>query len=297
MTGTWPRREIPSPARSGRGRTAAIALSLLLLFPLPSIADAPKRIVSLNVCVDQLVLLLADREQIAALSYAAANPQQSALAELAEGFPRTYGRAEEVLPLDPDLVLSGAFTARAGVAILRQLGYRVMDVPDAMTLEDIRGAIRLVAEAVGHPDRGEALIADFDARLAAAAAPPGSRRPRVAFLSLGLYTNGAGTLVDAVLQAAGLENAAIGWGIDFIGPVALEQIVRDPPEAFVMGLDSGTDPSLSAEVLDHPAIRALTATRPRIGVPGRNWVCGAPVVAEVVTQLAALRQQLLGPGS
>ncbi len=273
------------------------ALFSLLLCPLCAIAEeSPQRIVSLNVCVDQLVLLLADREQIAALSYAAANPQQSALAELAEGFPLVYGRAEEVLPLAPDLVLSGAYTARAGVAILRQLGYRVVDVPDAQTLDNIRGAIRQVAGAVGHPARGEALIADFDARLAAAA-PTDARRPRVAFLSLGLYTNGPGTLVDAILNAAGLENAAVGWGIDFIGPVALETLVQDPPEAFVMGLDSGTDPSLSAEVLDHPAIRALAATRPRIAVAGRNWVCGAPVVAEVVQTLAALRRRLLDPGS
>ena len=277
-------------------RPLVLLLFALLLPPLPASGEPPRRVVSLNVCVDQLVLLLADRGQIAALSYAAANPAQSWLAPLAEGIPLTYGRAEEVLPLAPDLVLAGAYTARAGVAILRDLGYRVVDVPDAMTLDDIRAAIRQVAGLLGHPARGEALIAEFDARLAAAA-PRDARRPRVAFLSLGLYTNGAGTLVDAVLGAAGLENAALGWGIDFIGPVALETLVLDPPEAFVMGLESGSDPSLSAEVLDHPAIRALVRTRPRIEVPGRAWVCGAPVLAEVVEQLAALRRRLLEPGS
>jgi len=273
-----------------------LLLLLLLFLSYPAAAEAPRRVVSTNVCVDQLVLLLADREQIAALSYAAANPAQSWLAPLAAGIPLTYGRAEELLPLEPDLVLAGAYTARAGVAILQDLGYRVVDVPDALTLDDIRAAIRQVAKALDHPERGEALIAAFDARLAAAA-PTDARRPRVAFLSLGLYTNGAGTLVDAVFQAAGLDNAARGWGIDFIGPVALETLVLDPPDAFVMGRESGPDPSLSAEVLDHPAIRELARTRPRIEVPGRAWVCGAPVVAEIVEELAALRRRLLEPGS
>lgn len=304
-----PPRPLPRAPRGGgevvsrRGSATGgslLLLLLLLILPPPLQAEAPRRVVSTNVCVDQLVLLLADPEQIAGLSYAAANPAQSWLAERAQGYPLTYGRAEEILPLEPDLVLAGAFTARAGVAILRDLGYRVVDVPDALTLEDIRAAIAQVAEALGHPERGAALIATFDARLAAAAPAPGdARRPRVAFLSLGLYTNGAGTLVDAIFQAAGLDNAARGWGIDFIGPVTLETLVLDPPDAFVMGLESGTDPSLSAEVLDHPAIRALAATRPRLEIPGRAWVCGAPVVAEVVERLGALRRALLaqGPGS
>lgn len=279
-------------------------LLLFLFLAFPARAEPPQRIVSLNVCVDQLVLLLADRSQIAALSYAAGEPAQSWLADQAEGFPHLYGQAEEVLPLNPDLVLAGAFTARPGVAILRRFGYRVVDVPDALTLDDIRAAIRQVAEAVGHPDRGETLIAEFDAALAAAApqdalgdAPGEERRPRAAFLSMGLYTNGAGTLVDALLEAAGFANAARGWGIDFIGPVTLETIILDPPDLFVIGLDSDTTPSLAAEVLDHPVLRELAESRPRFSVPGRYWVCGSPAVLEVVERLAELRRQMLEGGS
>jgi len=48
-----------------------IALLLLLTTPAstaPALADAPRRVVSFNLCADQLVLALADPEQIAGLS-------------------------------------------------------------------------------------------------------------------------------------------------------------------------------------------------------------------------------------
>lgn len=247
----------------------------------------------MNVCIDQLVLLLADREQIAALSYAAANPAQSAMAAEAAGFPLLYGRAEEVLPLDPDLVLAGNFTARAAVTLLKRWGYRVVEIPDALTLEDVRASILAVAEAVGHPERGETLLAAFDARLAAAAPPDDGRRPAVAFLSLGLYGAAEGTLVDDLLAAAGLENAATDWGVDFIGPVNLETLLLEPPDGLILGVDSTTEPSLSQAVLSHPALEAVKREVPLRHIRGREWVCGTPAVAGVVEALAALRAEIV----
>src|SRR6202035_1787842 len=73
----------------------------------PARADAPRRVVSFNICADQLVVALTAPEQIAGLSPYATDPTLSAVAEEARAFRRLQWHAESIIPLDPDLVLVG----------------------------------------------------------------------------------------------------------------------------------------------------------------------------------------------
>src|SRR5262245_26042786 len=130
-------------------------------------ADAPRRIVSLDLCTDQLMIELVARERIAAVTHLAADASVSAIPERARGIPITHGGAEDVLRLDPDLVLAGPFGVRGTVDLLQRLGRRVVIVPQHQQLSGVRDAVQTVAEAVGEPAKGAALIAEFDRRLAA----------------------------------------------------------------------------------------------------------------------------------
>ena len=159
---------------------AAIRFLALLLLLLPATAAAaaerPERIVSMNLCTDQLLMLLVDRARIASVSYLSAEPRSSVLAAQTRGLHLNHGLAEEILPLRPDLVIAGTFTTRPTVFLLRKLGYPVVDMPVANGLDDIRANIRRLAAAVGETARGDGMIADFDARLADTVPPPGRRR-------------------------------------------------------------------------------------------------------------------------
>src|SRR5690606_39297055 len=64
---------------------------------LPAEAAAPRRIVSINACADQLLLALADRQQILALTHYARDPNMSFYADRAQGLPTIRGDAEQVL--------------------------------------------------------------------------------------------------------------------------------------------------------------------------------------------------------
>src|SRR3954471_4125615 len=70
-------------------------------------AEAPRRIVSFNLCADQLAVALADREQIAGLSPFSTDPELSVVAEQAANFPRPSQRSEATVAMQPDLVLVG----------------------------------------------------------------------------------------------------------------------------------------------------------------------------------------------
>ena len=70
-------------------RAVAFCLLALLLAPWPANAGerAPQRIVSLNLCTDQLLMMLVEPERIAAVSYHAVNPDTSNLAREARDLP------------------------------------------------------------------------------------------------------------------------------------------------------------------------------------------------------------------
>src|SRR5262245_13056358 len=114
-------------------------------------ADAPRpaRIVSLDLCTDQVLIELVERERIAAVTHLAADPAVSAIWEKAKGIPITRGAAaEDVLRHRPDLILAGPFGVAPTVSLLRRLNANVVVVPLASDLDGVRAAVRAVAAAV-----------------------------------------------------------------------------------------------------------------------------------------------------
>ena len=285
--------------RSGRrsavsiavGLAAGLATALATALAGPALAAKPQRIVSLNVCTDQLVMLLADRARIASVSYVAADPGSSAMAEAAAGLTLNHGLAEEVLGLDPDLVLAGAFGARPTVFLLRRLGYRVVELPLAATIADARANIRTVGEALGERERGEALIAEFDRRLAAVRAAASGPRPLAAIYSANGVTLGAGILASAALEAAGFRNLAARLGLSGAAPLPLERLLVARPDVLVIARARDDAPGLADEILGHPALRRAFADHPVVRVPDHLWTCGTPFVAQAIECLAAYRER------
>src|SRR3954454_11824615 len=137
-------------------------------------ADAPRRVVSFNQCADQLVVALADPEQIAGLSPYAADKSLSVVADRARAFPRLDWQAESTIALGPDLVLIGQNDRPVTKHILRAQGLRLYEIALIANLDAARRQIVEVAALLGHPERGEMLLTEFDAaraRLHAAAKP------------------------------------------------------------------------------------------------------------------------------
>src|SRR5436305_11519442 len=155
-------------------RRTLIALCLGLTVGHAAAFDAPRRVVSFNQCGDQLVLALADPGQIAGLSPYAADPSLSAVAEKARAFPRLDWQAESTIALGPDLVLIGQNDRPVTKHILRAQGLRMYEIALIDNLDTARRQIVEVAAVLGHPERGEKLLAEFDAaraRLRAAVKP------------------------------------------------------------------------------------------------------------------------------
>lgn len=284
--------------RSARRRGAAAAVLAAALAAAPAgaagAAAKPERIVSVNVCADQLVLMLAERRRIASLSRLAADPEVSAMSRAASGLPRNHGQAEEILPLDPDVVVAGAFSARAAASLLRRLGYRVVEVPVATALDDVARNVALVAEAVGEAAKGRALIREFEAEIAAVRrrADPGSPAPLAALYWANGYGSGPGTLANALVEAAGFRTLGRRLGIAGTGILPLETLVAAAPDVLILGRLRG-GAALAGAALDHPALARGLAGAARAALPDKLWLCGTPPAAvSILRRLARLRAEV-----
>lgn len=276
------------------GIAAAIAISVTL--PVRAEPAGPQRIVSLNLCADQLLLDLVPRERIAGLSFLASDPSMSVMHETARGLPALQGSAEEILALNPDLIVAGEYSTPATVDLLRRLGRRVVIVPMASSFEEIRAAVRVVAEAVGDADRGTTAIAAFDQSLnAVRQSLTGPRRTAVA-MQVNSLASGPGSLVDEVLDAAGYENVARTHKLGRGGSLPLERLVITPPDLIVLA-NSGDDfRTVLGDNLRHPSFVRLTGSQMSVHLPMSQWLCGTPRIVTVVEQLRALSPKLAARG-
>lgn len=276
----------------------AAALAALVCLQAGAVRAAngarPARVVSLNLCTDQLVLQLLDRDRIASISFLGADPRYSAVAAKAGDIPLNHGRAEEVLRLDPDLVLAGTYTSRATVALLRRLDYRVVEMAPPRDIGAVREQIRRIARVLGVPERGEALIAAFNRKLRAAAPAERAARPTAIVYEPNGIAIGAGELADAAVEAAGLRNLAAEMGLSGPSHLSLEHLVTARPDVLVLQGHGEDAPSQATRLLDHPALRHLRQSTATAVVPEALWTCGGPQLAEAIARLARARRAAVG---
>lgn len=259
-------------------------LATYALLAPPGLAAAPKRVVSINVCTDQMAMLLADEGQLLSVTYLASDRNTSALAERAGRYNVNHGLAEEIYMLKPDLVLAGVYTTRTTIGLLRELGIPVEEFPPSVSFDEVRAEFRRMGDLLGTRDRAETILAAFDAELANIRAQPVPDR-RIALYYANSYSSGAGTLVDEVVGAAGLHNIAHEFGLTGTGILPLEALVMADPDLIAVADQHYDTPALAQQTFRHPAFLALAARRPAVVLPSALTVCGGPFTLEAVRLL------------
>ncbi len=269
------------------GCLAALAVGAVAATP------APRRVVSLNPCLDGILVEVADPGQIVALSHYSRNPAQSAIAAVARRYPFTWGSAEEVVALRPDLVLTSGMGAMALSDVLPALHVRQQSFTVPASVEESVAQVRRVAALVGHADRGEALVSRIRAAITTAAPRPGEPRLGALIYEYHGLASGPGTLVDELMRRAGFDNLAPAYGLRRTGDVPLEQLVANPPQVLLAGQLAPGEPVWADRVLSHPALAALAPRMRRETFPETLMFCGGPSIIPAVTALARAREDAL----
>lgn len=269
---------------------AALALALAAC-ALPAAADAPRRVVSINLCTDQLAMMLAGPGQLVSVSVLASEVQSSSMVAEAAAYPANHGQAEEVFLMQPDLVLAGSYTALATVDLLKGLGIPVVQVPPANSLEEAVEQLRTVGRALGQEARAEAVAKAFAEGIAAARVTGDSHA--AAFYHPNGYTTGQGTLANEVMELTGFHNIAATAGVTGGGVLPLERLVMAAPELIVTS-EPYPGASRAEEILSHPALGAVEAGAAARLTSDADWVCGTPHLLRAIARMGAAREAIEG---
>jgi len=272
-------------------RRAALAALLLLAgcggqqaapAPRTPLAGLP-RVMSLNPCIDAILVEVADPAQILSISHYSHDPSATSIPlAVARRFPANAETAEEVVALRPDLVLLGAHVAPATQRAIRDVGVTIESVGVPATIEESRQQVLQVARAVGHPERGKALLARIDAALAAARPGKGEAPvPTLIRLGGGLVP-GQETLADELLMRVGFRNMSADYGLAMWDILPLEPMIARPPRLL---LTDRTASGVQQGLIDRvPGVRVAD-------FPGRLLQCAGPNLIEASARLAAIRRE------
>ncbi len=258
-----------------------IALALTGVVWTSSVQAAPQRVVSLNLCTDELVLQLAAPHQIASISFLGADINETRLAARATALHRNNGRLTSVVPLKPDLVITGGGNQPFARELAAKLKLRVLDLPPPTTINEVRRNVRQLAAALGRKATGEALLRRYDDVMSQAVPYPAQSG---LLINGGGYTVAADGLAASYLRAAGITQMHVrGERVD------IEQLVRQPPAILIETRYRSQQVSNYQRWFTHPALRALPREIRHLKVDGRPWTCLGP---DMVSEVLLLRKAL-----
>ena len=228
------------------------------------------------------MLALSPRADIVGLS-TRADDADSRLRAQARGLPKRRVDLETALSVQPDVVVRYWGGEPRLISALERRGVRVVTIDEATDFAGLRANVRKVAAALGRREAGEAVVMRMDARLARSA---GAWRGRPAlYLTPGGVTAGPGTLVDAVLRAAGVVNTETRPGYQ---TVSLEGLALAPPATGVLGFFDTFQLSGSSWGMGrHRVLRRVAETKAVASLPGALLGCPDVGAAQAVELLAS----------
>jgi iron complex transport system substrate-binding protein len=116
---------------------------------------------------------------------------------------------EKIVSLHADLILGGAWRSSRAITRLRAMGYRVVEVKNPSSIEDIYESIHIIAGAAGRSDHEALVIQALKARLEALRARAARLPHRVRMfleVDLGPWTPGGPDFLTEICAAAGADN-------------------------------------------------------------------------------------------
>lgn len=273
-------------------RTPALCVFLMGVAFWPSFSFAAEKenekpkIVSLDFCSDQFVLYLADKEQIIAVSKAAEDIY-SFYRERAIGIPKINSTIEEVIMLNPDVVVQtyssaahmGEMTERTGISLITtQFG----SDPDTVYKN-----MSMVGKSIGQEGRALEFNQNYERRLKEIKNKP-QNKLKIAYITPSGTTAGIGTSVDDIIKLAGFESYAEAHGFSGWLSLPVESFVMDPPDIFITGyFEEGAVTQSSWSLARHDYLFKMMETIPTIHIPSSYMSCNGLFIVDAAERIRA----------
>ncbi len=262
------------------------------------LAQKPRRIVSLSISTDEILIDLVDAERIAALTYLADDAGISNITEKAKAVRGRVQRpnAEALLAMQPDLLLIPDFVGRDDIDLLRGMKLNVYVYKTPASIDEVKQSVKNIGAAVGETERADFMAAQMEKRLADIEAKLAklnlSKEKSAVFMQdNGAYYQRDMTFND-ICRKARVKNAldSLNRGGAFLA--SQEEIVSLNPDVFVLAgwnYNGRYDKEKNEEMLlDNPAYSGVNAVKNKAvhTLPAAHLLSTSQYITEAVADMA-----------
>ena len=258
----------------------------------------PQRIVTLALSSDEMALAMLPAQRLAALHYLADDPgisTEAAKAQAVTARVRDYN-VEQLLSLQPDLVLAPDWNRQELIQTLRDAGLPVVVTKGPSSVAEVKEALQQIALAAGEPQAGQKLIEQVELEMADIAAKvqniPQAQKKTVVLISHMASYGGKGSLFDNMCRDAGVINGAAAVGLGKNDALTKEAIVAANPDVILV--PTWTKGKLDVdqvrqELLNDPALQSVKAIREKrlVQVSDAYLYCAAQDITKGIRGIAA----------
>lgn len=209
-----------------------------------SVAVPALRVVSLAPNLTETLFAVGAGEQVVGVTMFCDYPEEALTRTQVGGFTSDTISIEQIIALDPDLVLATGGFQLETIQALEPLGIPVIAL-DPNRLDTVMEMIQLVGQLTGHDDEAELVVADMEQRVAAvvdtAAGIPAEERLTVYWQIWDepLMSAGPSAFPGQLIELAGGSNV-FGDSGEFYPMVSAEEVVSRDPQV-IMGPNSHGD--------------------------------------------------------
>ena len=256
--------------------------------------DTAPRIISTNVCIDNILINIFGTEHVVAVSNLVDDALYSQVKFLDPSIERISFDAEEILRLKPSLVLISNFSNHRVVNILKDSGVNMVTVPFATKLSDISKNIQIIGTALKQHAKAKIAADAIDQHI-------GETMPDAGVFALHVTSNnyiyGKNSLIGDAIRYAGLSASdQRGFGAN-PGFYNSERIIASNPDYLIIDdINAGAGDTVASDGVNspnlrddryHPALQAAYPAQQRIKIDPRLWSCAhqqTPQIIDIMKQ-------------
>lgn len=260
-----------------------IMAAALLCVAEPAMA-APQKVVSLNLCTDQLAASMLTPARLKGLSFNASDPALSLVAGVAQDYPQLKGSTEEMAEIQPDLVLLGAGQNPQLQRWLEAKQISFITFKQARSIQEVQNQVADLAKALEMNEYALNLRARQNVVIGQSRLPQPNMRVAV-YYPRG-FTDGQGTLIHDLITRMGGRNIAAKQGQKGMAYLSLEKLVELAPDVLIIPLYDYDVVSQAENLSQHPALKGIKAHV--VPLPGQYLTCphlGLEAVANTISAM------------
>jgi ABC-type Fe3+-hydroxamate transport system substrate-binding protein len=218
---------------------------------LAAAAEPPRRVASLNLTADEILVEILPPERLVAVTALA---DERGTSNVVGRVPRTAVRfpkadLERLVSLRADLVVVSEYTDADFLKQVERSGLRYHRMEGLQSLDGYRAAILELGRVVGAAEGARRLVARYDSVLADLAKRlQGASRPRMLYWS-DPYTAGADTAFDALIECGGARNAGRDLGLKGIAAIGAERAFLSDPDVLLLPREPRAGPTVPEDSL------------------------------------------------